>query len=44
MTCAVRWNGSDNDEGVGSPQSRDYPTWFVIPDALEAVARQAIEP
>ena len=39
---AIRWNGSDNDQGVGSPQSRGYPTWFIVPDELEAVTRQAI--
>lgn len=40
---AIRWNGSDNDQGVGSPQSRGYPTWFIVPDELETAARQAIE-
>ncbi|MDN7820899.1 hypothetical protein [Burkholderia vietnamiensis] len=40
---AVRWNGSDNDDGVGSPQSRGYPTWFIVPDELEAVTREAVK-
>jgi len=40
---AVRWNGSDTDEGVGNPQSRGYPTWFVIPDELQSVVRQEID-
>jgi hypothetical protein len=32
---ALRWNGSANDTGVGSPQSRGYPTWFIVPDELK---------
>ena len=35
---ACRWNGSsDNDEvsSVGNPQSRRYPTWFIVPKPLE---------
>lgn len=27
---AMRWNGSSK-EGVGHPQSRGLPTWFVLP-------------
>jgi hypothetical protein len=40
---AVRWNGSDTDEGVGNPQSRGYPTWFVVPDELRSAVRQEID-
>ena len=29
---ASRWNGSDKYEGIGNPQSRGIPTWFVLPD------------
>jgi hypothetical protein len=29
---ASRWNGSDKNEGIGNPQSRGIPTWFVQPD------------
>ena len=28
---AMRWNGDAEDEGVGHPQSRGLPTWFIIP-------------
>jgi hypothetical protein len=28
---AMRWNGHDGDEGVGHPQSRGLPTWFIVP-------------
>lgn len=29
---AMRWNGSQADAGgVGSPQSRGLPTWFIVP-------------
>ena len=29
---AMRWNGSKADaNGVGNPQSRGLPTWFIIP-------------
>lgn len=34
---AMRWNGSANTEGVGNPQSRGYPTWFVIPEIFREV-------
>ena len=29
---AMRWNGTKNQpNGVGNPQSRGLPTWFIIP-------------
>jgi hypothetical protein len=29
---AMRWNGSKKSEtGVGNPQSRGLPTWFIVP-------------
>lgn len=31
---AARWNGSSAYDGIGNPQSRGIPTWFVIPDWL----------
>lgn len=35
---AARWNGSNADTGIGNPQSRGIPTWFVLPEWLnEAV-------
>ena len=33
----VRWNGGDTGDmfqGLGNPQSRGIPTWFILPDAL----------
>lgn len=39
----IRWNGEPG-EGVGTPpQSRDLPTWFVVPDELSAVVREVAE-
>ena len=29
---AMRWNGSASEAGVGHPQSRGLPTWFMLPD------------
>lgn len=31
---AIRWNGSNQDTGIGNPQSHGYPTWFVLPDEI----------
>jgi hypothetical protein len=29
---AMRWNGSSKEtRGVGNPQSRGLPTWFILP-------------
>jgi hypothetical protein len=38
----IRWNGSDASIGLGNPQSRGHPTWFVIPKELEGVIRREI--
>jgi len=29
----IRWNGGDGS-GIGNPQSRGNPTWFILPDEL----------
>lgn len=30
---AIRWNGtSESESGVGNPQSRGLPTWFILPE------------
>lgn len=29
---AMRWNGSEKYAGIGNPQSRGLPTWFMLPD------------
>lgn len=38
-SVGVRWNGSEA-EGVGNPQSRGIPTWFILPEplAIQAIA------
>jgi len=38
----IRWNGAEGP-GVGNPQSRAVPTWFVLPDELTAVVLQRVE-
>ncbi len=41
---ALRWNGGDGDEsGIGNPQSRGRPTWFVVPDPLMDIVREKVE-
>jgi len=39
----IRWNGDGEAErGVGSPQARGNPTWFIVPGELaECVLEQA---
>lgn len=39
---AIRWNGSNNDNGVGNPQSRGHATWFIVPDELQFAVRREI--
>ncbi|HEV2380076.1 MAG TPA: hypothetical protein VG206_09820 [Terriglobia bacterium] len=39
----VRWNGSDGESGIGNPQSRGKPTWFVVPDELSLNMREVAE-
>jgi hypothetical protein len=34
----IRWNGTSDDKGVGNPQSRGLPTWFILPDPIADVA------
>src|SRR5258708_5777444 len=37
----IRWNGKEGETGVGNPQSRGHPTWFVLPPELkEAVLKE----
>lgn len=33
----IRWNGSYNNQPTGLPQSRGYPTWFIVPEELQGV-------
>lgn len=33
----LRWNGGSKDPrfpGIGNPQSRGIPTWFILPDEI----------
>ena len=39
----IRWNGSDEDGGVGNPQSRGNPTWFIVPDAFKQAVLSVVE-
>ena len=39
----IRWNGSEQEPGIGNPQSRGRPTWFVVPKELADVIRDEIE-
>ncbi|MBW2104359.1 MAG: hypothetical protein JRH05_17300 [Deltaproteobacteria bacterium] len=39
-TVGLRWNGGSNDPrfpGIGNPQSRGVPTWFILPDEVAEV-------
>ena len=40
---AIRWNGREEESGIGNPQSRGKPTWFVVPDELATVVREEVE-
>ncbi|EOJ8667008.1 hypothetical protein AB7250_07650 [Providencia stuartii] len=33
----MRWNGSLKDNNKGTPLSRGYPIWFIIPDVFKDV-------
>jgi hypothetical protein len=39
----IRWNGSEGEPGIGNPQSRARPTWFVVPEELAGVVRERTE-
>jgi hypothetical protein len=39
---AMRWNGSDDDHGIGNPQSRGVPTWFILPDNIGALIEKSL--
>lgn len=42
-SIGIRWNGSDDAPGIGSPQSRGNPTWFILPEELHDVILAKIE-
>jgi hypothetical protein len=33
FVLAIRWNGN-KESPVGNPQSRGYPTWFILPEVF----------
>jgi hypothetical protein len=39
----VRWNGGDDNPGIGNPQSRGNATWFILPEELESAVLDQIE-
>ena len=39
----IRWNGSEDSTGIGNPQSRGKPTWFVVPQEFSALVREQAE-
>ncbi len=39
----IRWNGSKDSAGIGNPQSRGKPTWFVVPEEISALVREQAE-
>lgn len=42
LALGVRWNGSDNESGVGTPQSRGLPMWFIVPQELAAAIKDSL--
>ena len=32
---AMRWNGTHDPDSKGSPTSRGFPTWFIVPKEIE---------
>lgn len=39
----IRWNGAEGKGGIGNPQSRGRPTWFVVPKELADVIGEEVE-
>lgn len=40
----IRWNGEENENGIGMPQARGNPTWFVVPkDLADCILHRAEE-
>jgi hypothetical protein len=39
----MRWNGKEEKAGIGNPQSRGKPTWFVVPKEFSALVREEAE-
>jgi hypothetical protein len=43
QSVGIRWNGSYDEPGIGTPQSRGNPTWFILPDDLHDVILKKVE-
>src|SRR5580698_7134188 len=43
QSVGIRWNGSDDEPGIGTPQSRGNPTWFILPEELHGVILEKAE-
>lgn len=39
---AMRWNGDSTNNGIGNPQSRGVPTWFVLPDQVGSLIESSL--
>jgi len=40
---AMRWNGTDSNP-TGHPQSRGFPTWFIIPEKFRKSIQENLSP
>ncbi|MGH9445559.1 MAG: hypothetical protein ACRD3O_07535 [Terriglobia bacterium] len=38
-----RWNGDEDEPGIGNPQSRGKPTWEILPAELAEVVQERVE-
>lgn len=46
QVMALRWNGGSEDQrfpGIGNPQSRGVPTWFILPDEVGKAVLSMLE-
>jgi hypothetical protein len=39
---AMRWNGNQDNHGIGNPQSRGVPTWFILPDNVGELINRSL--
>lgn len=39
----MRWNGRDENHGIGNPQSRGVPTWFILPTNVGSLIESSLE-
>ncbi len=45
-SIGLRWNGGSDDKrfpGIGNPQSRGVPTWFILPDELSEIVVKMVK-